>query len=109
MTAIDDSEISPVVSDFYLYQNYPNPFNPTTTIEFDISEQSGIVLNTKIVIFNSIGQSIRTLHDGNIKGGKYKITWDGKNNNLINQPSGVYYVQVISGSIKQSRKMLLLR
>ena len=109
VTAIDDSEMTPVVSDFYLYQNYPNPFNPTTTIEFDISEQSGISQKTKIVIFNSIGQSIRTLYDGNMKNGKYKITWAGKNNKLINQPSGVYYVQLISGSIKLSRKMLLLR
>jgi FlgD Ig-like domain len=106
ITAIDVDKTNSIISEFILYQNYPNPFNPSTIIEFDVSQKGGI---TTIFIYNSIGQIIRNLFTENISGGKYRVTWNGKNDRNVNQPSGVYYFQLIFGIEKQTKKMVLMR
>lgn len=72
-------DYSPVVEieinapkEFALYQNYPNPFNPTTTIEYSLPENSEV----KVLIFNSLGESVRTLFDGTVDAGYYKLNFD---------------------------------
>ena len=49
--------------------NYPNPFNPETTIEFDLPAKEKI----NISVFNSKGQKINTLYQGEMEKGKHKI------------------------------------
>jgi hypothetical protein len=90
---------------FKLFQNYPNPFNPTTTIEYNIPNRG----NVEIRIFNSVGELIKTLLTTEKDAGNYFVVWDGKNNsgNLVS--SGVYFYQIKSGSLLQTKKMLLLK
>jgi len=109
VTGVDYLGINPVVSNYHLYQNYPNPFNPTTTIEFDIPKRDGIISLTSIIIYNSIGQVIRNLYRENVSSGKYKVKWNGQDDENKSQPSGIYFFQLISGDIKQTRKMILIR
>lgn len=54
----DDEETMPVAAK--LYQNYPNPFNPSTTIAFRLREASTVTIS----IFNTVGQQVGTLVDG---------------------------------------------
>jgi hypothetical protein len=46
--------------------NYPNPFRESTTISFDIPKSSGVTLS----IYNSKGQLVRTLTDGQYAKGR---------------------------------------
>jgi hypothetical protein len=95
---------------FTLAQNYPNPFNPETTIEFAIpadSERDGAV--TKLVIFNMLGKHVRTLVDEHQMAGFYSVTWDGRNANGLDVPSGVYVYRLVTGTFIASKKMLLIR
>ncbi len=46
---------TPVAS--MLLFNYPNPFNPTTTLRYNLAEDSEVHL----AIYNMLGQQIRTL------------------------------------------------
>jgi flagellar hook assembly protein FlgD len=109
VTSVEDEGNNQLTTDFHLYPNYPNPFNPSTTIEFEVPELGIATSFTRIVIYNSMGQLIRTLYNGYAAVGRYQVNWDGKDENNINQASGVYYIQLISGNIKQSQKMILLR
>ncbi len=85
---------------YYLNQNYPNPFNPTTTIKFGLRKES----NVRIDIFNSIGESVKTILNEKRDPGNYTINF-----NAFDLPSGVYIYRIESGSFVQTRKMLLLK
>ncbi len=85
---------------FYLDQNYPNPFNPATTIKFGVEENS----NVRIDIFNSIGETVKTILNEQKEPGNYSIDF-----NAVDLPSGVYLYQVKAGSFIETRKMILLK
>jgi len=85
-----------------LYPAYPNPFNPVATIQFDIAEnyQSNTVLN----IYDLSGRKVAELVNGKYNIGSYKVIW-----NASSFASGVYFTELISGSKRQTRKIILLK
>jgi Ice-binding-like/Secretion system C-terminal sorting domain len=85
---------------FELSQNYPNPFNPSTTIRFNLSE-AGIV---KLMIFNILGQEIRTLVNEFKESGVHTINFDAGEFS-----SGMYIYKLEAGNFVQTRKMTLLK
>ncbi len=87
-------------SKFSLSQNYPNPFNPTTRIEYTIPKDGFVNLG----IFNSLGQKIANLVNGNMKAGRYRATF-----NAGEFSSGVYYYRLESGSKIIVKKMIVLK
>ncbi len=79
---------------------YPNPFNPTTNISVNLREKSDISLN----IYNINGQLVKTVFSGSLEVGNHDIVLDGKN--LV---SGIYFVQVSSGTFSEFQKVVLLK
>ena len=51
---------------FSLNQNYPNQFNPSTKISFQIPERG----QTKLKVFDALGNEVATVVDGIVDGGK---------------------------------------
>ena len=80
--------------------NYPNPFNPVTTIEYQLSAFSKV----ELVVYNILGQKVRTLVNKKQAAGKYKLSF-----NASGLASGLYIYKMQTGDIIQSRKMLLIR
>jgi hypothetical protein len=93
------------ISDFNLYGNYPNPFNSSTTISFSISRNQ----NTKIIIYNSLGQIVRKLVDREISSGEHLISWDGTDEYNRTVSSGAYFYSIQSNTRKQIGKMVLIK
>jgi alpha-L-fucosidase len=95
--------------EFRLHQNYPNPFNPDTVIEFKLAESGKVRLD----LFNTTGQTVRTLTDTYYSEGSHSIAWNGMDDfdNLV--PSGLYIYQLQfedpAGIQKSSNKMLLVK
>lgn len=91
--------------DYMLYQNYPNPFNPGTEIRFDIPEYS----NVKIIVWNVLGQKIRTLVEANLDPGRKSVKWDGRDEegNLVG--SGVYFYTMYAKSLEDGREFTMTR
>ncbi len=100
-TAID-SEDGVLPEQFNLYSNYPNPFNPVTTIRFDVGQNSGN--NTILQIYDITGQNVATLINGQLQTGTYEVQWDARG-----FASGIYFSELISGSSRQTQKMVLLK
>lgn len=98
VTSVDED--NQIIKSFTLYQNYPNPFNPNTTISYFIPEESFV----KLQIFNSLGQIVKVLVNGNHKSGEYKINFsaDGLS-------SGVYYYQLTSENYTITKKFMLVK
>ncbi|APF20449.1 hypothetical protein Calab_1404 [Caldithrix abyssi DSM 13497] len=90
---------------FIIYQNYPHPFNNSTTIEYEIN-RLGLV---KLVIYNAIGQKIKTLINRTQYPGKYKVNWDGKDFTGKNCPSGIYLCSLRIDNARKTKKIILLR
>lgn len=91
-------------SSFMLYQNYPNPFNPSTSIRFSLGKADFVSL----VIYNVIGQQVRTLMDSYNTAGVHAVTWDGRDDSGANVGAGLYLYCLKSGNLIQTRKMLLI-
>ena len=88
-----------------LSQNYPNPFNPTTTIKYQIPEQAKISL----VVYNQLGQVVKTLVSQEQDAGYYKVRWSGDNNFGRKVASGVYLFRIQAGSFVSVKKMVFLK
>ena len=97
-TSVQDRQRIP--DDFYLSQNYPNPFNPDTTIEYGIPRGDHV----KITIMNSLGQQVAVLVNERKSAGRHQMTWHANGH-----ASGTYFLQLISGSFKQTRRMSLVK
>jgi hypothetical protein len=90
---------------FELSNNYPNPFNPSTRIQFALPHDG----NFSIVIYNVLGQQIRTLAEGYKSAGRYEIEWDGRGESGKTVESGVYFYRFQAGSTSIVKKMLMLK
>jgi len=85
---------------FDLKQNYPNPFNPSTNISYSVAEKSEI----KLVIYNTLGQKVRELLNTTQNAGKYKVSWDGRDDTGFEAPSGIYIIQFEANNYKKTIK-----
>jgi hypothetical protein len=83
-----------------LEQNYPNPFNPVTTIRFGLPARSHVTLS----VFNTIGQQVATLVEGEQEGGYHEVRFDGST-----LASGVYFYRLHAENFVQTKRLLLLR
>ena len=103
MTPIDS--LFSISEKFELYQNYPNPFNSTTTIEYDLKQNTHV----ELIIYDILGRKIIKLADYIESPGKKRITWNGKDDNGNPASTGVYIYNLILDESSFTKKMLLLR
>jgi hypothetical protein len=99
ITGIEDNN-NAVADQFSLSQNYPNPFNPSTSISFNVQKRSKVTLN----VFNTLGQKVATLLDGEVNPGAHDVEFSG--NDLT---SGVYFYQLTVDNFKRTKKMVLMK
>ncbi len=104
-TGVEDPSLPEAPGTFTLHQNYPNPFNPATSIRYEVSEPTRVVLK----VLNIIGQEIRTLVDEIKPVGFYEVVWDGRNREGLGMPSGVYLYRIEVQGFTSTRKMVLLQ
>ena len=93
------------ISSYILFQNYPNPFNPVTKIRYiipNIGQQKYKMVILKI--FNILGQEISILVNKKQNPGVYEVKWDGSR-----FPSGIYFYQLKTDNIIETKKMVLLK
>jgi hypothetical protein len=86
--------------DFALFQNHPNPFNPTTTIRYGLSHKSAV----QLTVFNTLGQQVAQLVNGEQDAGYHEVSFDGKG-----LSSGVYFYRMHAEDFVQTRKLLLCK
>jgi hypothetical protein len=85
---------------FSLKQNYPNPFNPNTVILYAMPSAS----NVKLIVYNTLGQTVKVLENGFKKAGNYSVDF-----NAADLPSGIYFYRLEAGQFSQVRKMMLVK
>ncbi|MFZ1082644.1 MAG: T9SS type A sorting domain-containing protein, partial [Candidatus Kryptoniota bacterium] len=90
-----------VASKFGLSNNYPNPFNPTTQISFTVDRNGP----TSLKIYNTLGQLVMTVFDGNAaQHQNYSF-----NVGMDRFASGVYFYTLRDAGNSITKKMVLLK
>jgi len=92
---------------YMLYANYPNPFNPETEIRFNIAGSSD--QRVKLTVYDLLGRRIRMLTDADYTPGRHAVRWDGRDGSGNRVASGVYLYRLESGSVRLTRRMVLLQ
>ena len=102
-----DKEALDTSGSFGLAGNHPNPFNPQTQIAYQLPEAGEVSL----VVYNSLGQAIRTLVRGPQAAGHYRVTWSGQDDFGRSVASGIYFYRLVAdqGRYTAVKKMLLLK
>jgi hypothetical protein len=88
------------ITEYALHQNYPNPFNPETNISFDLVEAGEVTLT----VYNSTGQTVATLVNGEMNSGRHSVTFDASN-----LPSGLYIYRLNATDFTAVKKMVLMK
>jgi hypothetical protein len=99
----DKSDVLP--KEFALHNNYPNPFNPNTTIRFDLPKASDV----SIIIYNVLGQKIRTLDKSQMNPGYHSMIWNATNDYGVQVSAGMYFYQLRTSEFVKTKKMILLK
>jgi hypothetical protein len=103
VVGINEQKAVPVT--FAISQNYPNPFNPTTSIKYQLPQTSDV----RLLIYNVLGQQVRTLVNGTIEAGYHSVVWDGRNDAGEGVASGVYIYRFEAAEFTRTMKLMLLK
>ncbi len=93
------------VDRFLLHPNFPNPFNSSTMIAFQVPEYTFVSLQ----IYDLKGQKIRTLVYQQFPPGRYRVSWNGRDDAGKAVASGIYIVRMAAGKYRKSIRLILLR
>ncbi len=93
-----------------LQQNYPNPFNPVTTIEYDLGFIDGPFQKVTLTVYDILGRNVKTLVNTQQGIGRYRLKWNGKDQNGVPVSSGIYFVHLLTNMGRsQTKKVMLMR
>jgi flagellar hook assembly protein FlgD len=98
-------DLTAVPDEFSLHQNYPNPFNPTTTILYDVPQDSKVTL----FIYDLLGRQVRTLVNQDISAGFHDAIWDATDDMGRPVSGGLYIYRINAGGYSKTMKMLFLK
>ena len=99
------SDVKVIPGEFALQQNFPNPFNPSTEIRYDLPEEGFV----NLVVYNMVGQKVRTLRSETMQPGYHSMVWDGRNDVGSQVATGMYFYSIHTGSFQATKKMLFLK
>ena len=88
-----------------LATNVPNPFNSATQIAYHLSSPGPV----RLVIYNLLGQPVRTLVDRFQAAGSYEVQWDARDQEGVSLSSGVYITRLIHPGGVLTRRLLYLK
>jgi hypothetical protein len=86
-------------------QNYPNPFNPVTRIFYELPRVSEV----RLVVYNTLGQRVRTLLNDRVEAGRHWVEWNGLNESGQRVSSGIYIYRFEAGDYQRVMKMILMK
>ena len=98
--SVTDADDDKLPSKFSLEQNYPNPFNPTTSISYQLTAFSHVMLK----VYDLLGREVATLVDEMKQPGRYEVKFNGSNIS-----SGTYFYRLQAGDFISTKKLVLMK
>ena len=88
-----------------LAPNSPNPFNSATLITYHLASPGPV----QLVIYNVLGQPVRTLVDASRAAGSYQVRWDARDDGGALLSTGVYIARLSYPGGAQTQNLLYLK
>ncbi len=88
-----------------LLNNYPNPFNAGTKIRYELSYSGEVSL----IVYNALGQKVRTLVKQYQYAGAHSVYWDGRDESGKTVAGGLYIYRLKSGDLSMTQKCLMVK
>ena len=108
-TTVNGNETEAVPRRHALLGSYPNPFNDGARIRYRVGDGDGERPFVRLIIYNTRGQRVRRLIAGHHSPGLHDVRWDGRDDAGEPVASGMYLCRLEAGSVRDTRKMVLLR
>ena len=89
---------------FVLGANYPNPFNPSTIIPYQLAATAQV----RLEVFNTLGQRMAVLVDGEQGAGAYQAQWDATDAAGRAAAAGLYLYRLTVDEEQQTGRMVLV-
>ena len=84
---------------------YPNPFNGETQIQFELPAEGRV----ELLIYDGTGRVVRKLLSTELSAGSHSVSWNARDDQGSEIPSGVYITSLFTGSRQLTEKVLLLK
>ena len=98
--SLSNEVIVGVPSKFELSQNYPNPFNPSTTINYQLANNSFVSLK----IYDMSGKEVAALVNTMQTAGYYSVNF-----NALSLSSGMYFYTIKANDFVSTKRMMLVK
>ena len=85
---------------------YPNPFRTKTDISWPMMDNRAQMTNISIRIYDNSGRMVKSFTD---IGHRSSVIWNGADETGSSVPSGVYFLEATSGSVTETKTLLLIR
>ena len=103
--SVNNDNFVSIPKDYIIHQNYPNPFNPTTSIQYELLNDSKL----NITIYDMLGNVVDELYDGFQTSGNKSIKWDARNTSGELVSAGMYFYKIQVGNSSQVNRMMFLK
>jgi hypothetical protein len=105
---VKDNPALPAV--YALQENFPNPFkasvfNSATIIRYELPRN----VKVNLVIYNLLGEKVRTLVDAPESAGFKQAIWNGANDAGVRVAAGVYFYRIEAGAFAATRKLAIIK
>ncbi len=93
------------VAGYELPTTSPNPFTHQTVVTFAVPEN----VRVKLTLYDALGRRVRILEEGFFEAGIHRSLWDGRDDNGVLLPAGVYMCVLAVGPRRLCRPITLIR
>jgi len=83
----------------------PNPFNNSTTFSFSLKEAAHVSVD----VYNIKGQLVKSLLNEDRIADIHTVTWNGTDNAGNEVPTGVYFTRIVTDSVENIHKVMVIR
>jgi flagellar hook assembly protein FlgD len=89
-----------------LYRPTPNPFTGTLQMAYEVEGEQAPV---HVRVFDLAGRHVRTLERGTLSTGRYRVTWDGRDDHGMAVRHGVFFLHAQVGDRARVMRVLYLK
>ncbi len=90
---------------FDLEQNFPNPFNSITQFWISVPKWERI----RLEVYDVLGRRVCTLLNREMLPGRYRLSWDGRDDSGKLIATGMYFLLLSNGVQQRVQKILFIR